>query len=186
VRAEPRDDTTIGGALLLEKGGGLGELFLAARFVAELDDAIGDNGAKAGILHRRGDLLGEEILVAEGRGAREHHLGTGERNRRPDIGADQRQLGLADRIVPSLHGEEALAFGAAAEQHHRRMGVGVDQAGHDQMPGKVEHLVIAGEIGRGGTRSDATDPSVANGHPAILEDTVLSVHGEHGAPVDKR
>ena len=34
--------------------------------------------------------------------------------------------------------------------------------------------------------SDAADPAVADGDPAILEDAILSVHGEHSASVEKR
>ncbi len=92
VRTEPGDDAPIGRALLLEEGRGFGQLLLAARLVAQLHDAVGDDGADAGALDGGRDLLGEEILVAEGRGARKQHLG---RRRAPRPGRYRRKRARA-------------------------------------------------------------------------------------------
>ena len=124
MRSEPGDDAPVGRALALDEGGRLGEFLRAARLVAELDDAIGDDGAQPGLGRGAGDLLGEEILVAEGRGARQRHLGAGQRDGRRHVLGDHAQFRLADRVVPALHGEEALPLGMAAEQDHRANGYG--------------------------------------------------------------
>ena len=186
VRAEPGNDPAIGGALLGEECRGLGQFLGAPRGVAQLHDAIGDDGADAGLLDRRGDLLGEEILVAEGGGARQQHLGRRQCHGGADIGGHQRQLGLADGIVPACHGEQALPFRTAAKQHHGRMGVGIDEAGNDEVPGQVEHLVISGRVGSRGRRSDAADPTIAGGDPPPDKCSVFSVHGEDRPTVEKR
>ncbi len=108
VRPEPGNDPAIGGTLLFEKGPGARQLLDAALLVAQLHDAIGNDGAQPGVLDRSSDLPGEEILVAEGGGAREQHLGAAQRHGGTDIGGDQRELRLADRIVPAFHCEQAL------------------------------------------------------------------------------
>ena len=90
VRAEPGNDAAIGRTLLLEESRGPGQFLRATAFVAQLHDAIGDDGAESGILHGVGDLLGEEILVAESGGARERHLGAAQRHGGADIGGNER------------------------------------------------------------------------------------------------
>ena len=162
------------------------ELRPALRIVAKLHDAVGDDGAEPGLADRGGDLVGEEVLVAERRRSREHHLGAAQRHGGPDVAADQRQLGLADRVVPAVHREEALALGAAPEEDHRGVGVGVDEARHHQMAGEVEDLVETGAIGLGFARADTGDPAIADGDPAIREGCIRGIHGEHSGSVDKR
>ena len=82
---KPRDDAAIGGALAFDESGSLGQLLLAPLRVAKLDDAIGDDGTQAALAGRGRDLVGEKVLVAEGRGARERHLRAGQGDSRTDI-----------------------------------------------------------------------------------------------------
>ena len=168
-----------GGALLAEEVRGQSQLFLAALFVAQLHNAIGDHGAKAGFLDRFGNFLREEILIAKGRDAREGHFGAGERHSGADVGGDQRQFRFANGIVPAFHGEQALTLGATTEQYHRRMGMGINEAGHDHMAMELLHLI---EIGAGRARlhgTDAGDPSVVKGHPAGGIGGIAAIHSEN-------
>ena len=66
------------------------------------------------------------------------------------------------------------------------MGVGIDQTRHHEMPGKVDRLVEAGWSGVVSLRAGAGDAPVDEGDPAIGEDRVLAVDGQHRRVVNQQ
>ena len=176
VRSEPRDDPAIGGALLLDEGGGLGQFGLTMRCIAQLHDAVSHDCAEAAVPGGFRDFSGEEILIAEGGRARQHHFGAGQGDRRTDVLGHQRQFRLADRVVPAFHRQQALPLGPSTKQDHCRMGMGIDQTRHDQMPGQADELIKPRGIGAGFAGPDPNNPAVCKADPTAVIDAVQRIH----------
>ena len=68
----------------------------------------------------------------------------------------------------------------AAEQRRVGVGVGVDQARHDDEAGAVDHLVVALAAAHGVGRADVGQAVAIDDHVAGGEHSVLRIHREHG------
>ena len=144
--------------------------------VANLDDAVTQRGAHAALSHGRHDVVHVEILVVETGGAGADHLGAAHQHGRRHHLAGHGQLPHADAVVPAFHAEQTIALGEAAEQGHGRVGVGVDEAGHDQSVAQIRH--------RRGCAIECApwlhsyDCAVLDEDAGVVQQRVLGVHGE--------
>ena len=105
----------------------------------ELDDRLPEHAAQAGLARRLRDLLLEVVHVGEGRRARLDHLERGQ----PRAGAHElRRHGLGfgreDVLLQPVHQRQVV--GEPAIHHHRRVRVGVDQPGQDDLVARVDRL----------------------------------------------
>ena len=135
----------------------------------ELDDGRTDIGAHAGIFGRLGDDVGEEILVAEAGDAGLQHLGDRELGAVPNhLGADP---ALLDRPHPvTKPGSERQVVCVAAQQRHRGMGMGVDQARNHHVTGALDDHARLVTAARLVGRQHGRDPAVDDRDGMALED----------------
>ena len=134
----------------------------------KLDDRLAEHAAQPGRLRLRGDLLLEVVHVGEGRRARLNHL----ERREPRAGAhelrrDGLRFGREDVLVQPLAEREVV--GQPAEQHHRRVGVGVDQTRQDDLAGGVDRLAAAELLGDAVGGIDGDDVGAVDRHRAVRQ-----------------
>ena len=129
----------------------------------ELDDRLAEHAAKAGGLRGPGNLLLEVIHVDVGRRPRADHF----ERREPGAGAHERRrhglrLGREDVFLQPVHQREIV--GQAAIEHHRRVGMRVDEPRHDDVAARVDG--VGGTIGPGDGRRavDRDDVAAVDGH----------------------
>ena len=131
----------------------------------ELDDRLAEDAAEAGLARGASDLLLEVVHVGEGGRARPDHLERGQ----PRAGPDERRrdrlgLGREDVLLQPVHQVEVAA--QPAEQHHRRVPVGVDQPGQHDLAGAVDGLARLEGGGDGRRRVHADDVGAVDRHRA--------------------
>ncbi len=145
----------------------------------EDEDGLAQQGAHPYLGHLLGDGLFIIEHVGERRDAGADHLGAGDARaqldelRRDEFALDGHQVAQPD--------VEAQVVVQATHEGHGDVGVGVDQAGHDDCVGAVDGfrgLIGAGDLVR---RADGNDGIAADGHRAVLEHVVLLVHRHDGS-----
>ncbi len=151
----------------------------------EVDEDHADRRAHlSGIGGARG-LVGEEIHVVEAGGAAAQHLG----HRQPravvnEFGADPGAFGRPDVISQPLHQRQIV--GKAAEQTHRRVGVGVDEAGDQRVFGQIKFDVGVITPPRLGAGDDRMDAAVFDGEAMVFVNGVVGFHRNDPAGVYQR
>ena len=116
-----------------------------------------------------GDDLREKVLVAETSRSAQQHFCDGElRAVAYELRTDPTPLGRPDALgQPAL---QRQVVGKPAEQAHRRMCVGVDEAGNQRMRRPLHHAARLVQ-GRGReSRQDIDDASFADRHDMVFED----------------
>ncbi len=101
--------------------------------------AAGQHRPDAANVDGPGDLVHEKIHIGERRRAAADHLGDGQHRPPVDVVAGQAVLGRPYFGLQPVH--EGHIVRIAAEQGHGGVGVGVDEAGHHQLVGAVDHPV---------------------------------------------
>jgi hypothetical protein len=92
----------------------------------------------AGGLGGAGHGIFEQVHVAKAGGSGQDHFGTAEQRARMHLFWVQQGLGGKNVVVEPVHQRQVV--GQAPEQGHGGVGVGVDQAGHDDAAGGVDRL----------------------------------------------
>ena len=178
VRGDGGNDERIALVLVEKFRGGLQHIFgrgEIGRF--EADHGLAQDAAHARFLGGFGDAVLEIVHVDERGGAGEHHFQARQaRSPQDEIGRYVLGFGRKDEFVePVLHHH---VVGDAAEQRHGGVGMGVDQAGHqdgiravDMLPG----LKLFFDVG---ALADAHDALAANGDGAVVDQIAPRVHGD--------
>ncbi len=123
-------------------------------------------------------------FVAEGSGPREDHLRNGEKGAGVHrIPGDEPALGGKDVVVEPGH--QGQVVGQSPEKDHGQVGMGVDQARHDQTPRGVNGLPGLGEGVRPGAGPDKGDLSVQDADQRVLDDRQGFRHAQQGPSVDE-
>ena len=149
----------------------------------ELDDRLAEDTAQARFLRGLRDLVLEVIHVGVGRGARLDHLQRSQpRPRADEVRRHRLRLGREDVLLQPVHQREVV--GEATEHHHRRVGVGIDQAGQDDLVARIDRLrgvVARRDLGGG---ADVDDVEAVDGDGAGREHLARIVLGEDRAADD--
>ena len=156
-----------------------------ASATGKLDDRLTEHAAQAGRLRLARDLLLEVVHVREGRRARLDHLERGQpRARAHELGRDGLGLGRKDVLVQPVHQGQVVR--QPAVEHHRRVGVGVDQARQHHLAGGVDRLGAAELLGDGLGRVHRHDVGAVDRHGAVRDHAARGVHRDDGAAGDER
>ena len=159
--------------------GGLESLFQGA--VAgggKIEENLTDHGPHAGPAGRLGHGILEKVHVAEARGARQDHFGTGQGRPGGDLRPVEGCLGRKDVVVEPGH--QGQVVGKAPEAGHGRVGVGVDQPGHDDAAAGIFGAADPPALEVAGF-ADGGDPVPEDGHGAAGDRGVVCIHGQHKA-----
>jgi hypothetical protein len=141
----------------------------------EVENRDRDLCANAALMHALAGNLGEEIHVREAGDAAFDLLGDGQVGAVADeILVDPFGFGRPDVVFQPGHQRQVI--GQAAEQAHRRMSVGVDQAGAEQHVRQFAHFAGI-KLQGGGTWADEDDASVADAQGMVLEDNASGFDG---------
>jgi hypothetical protein len=145
----------------------------------EDEDRLAQQGAHADLGHLLGDGLFIIEHVGERRDAGADHLGAGDaRAQLDELRCDELALDGHQVAQPDV---EAQVVVQAAHEGHGDVGVGVNQAGHDDRIGAVDRLggVVGGSDLVG--RANGDDGVAADGHRAVFEHVVLLIHRDDGS-----
>ncbi len=141
----------------------------------EVQHGYGDLRTYACLVHALDGRLRVEVHVGEAADAALDLFGDGQVGAVADEGlVDPFALGRPDVLVQPGHQRQVV--GDAAQQGHRRMAVGVDQAGGEQAVRQFAHL--AGGMAQGlGARGDQYDVPVANAQAMLAQHHASRLHG---------
>ena len=184
VRRDGRHDETVV-LELLDEALGAGQAF-GRRFGVgdrELNDRLAQHAAQPGLDRRLRDLFLEVVHVDECRRARLDHLdGRQPRADADELGRDRLRLRGKDVFLQPVHQREVV--GQPAVHHHRRVGVGVDEAREDDLIARVDRL--GGLILRRDRRRriDVDDVGAVDGESAGRKNPMRGVLRDHGPAAD--
>ncbi|MNF83484.1 hypothetical protein D3C84_658090 [compost metagenome] len=141
----------------------------------KVEDRNGDLGANAAVVHALTGNFREEIHVRETGDATFDLLGNGQvRAVAHECFVDPFALGRPDVLFQPGH--QGQIIGQAAEQGHRRMPVGIDQAGAEQHARQFADFGCV-KLQRGGPRADKHDAPVADAQAMLFEDNASGFDG---------
>src|SRR5471030_1663715 len=141
----------------------------------EIEDRNRDLRANTAVMHPLAGNLREEIHVREAGDAPFYLLGDGQiRAIAHEIFIDPFGFGRPDVVFQPSHQRQII--GQAAEQRHRRVAMGVDQAGADQNIWQLTNFSRV-TLQRFGTRADKHDATVADTQAVLFEDHACGFDG---------
>ena len=143
----------------------------------EVDPPAGEIGADARFQHGLGDVGGVHVHVSDGGHPAGNELGQGQPCAGPDRPAVQLGLRGEDPLVEP--GVQVAPPAVAPEQGHGDVGMGVDQAGHEDVVSAVD-LPVKGPLGTLGAHGG--DGLPLHNHIGPLQQGVRLVH-QQGAAV---
>ena len=146
--------------------------------IAEVHAAAGQVGADAGLQDLLGDGAGEHIHITDAGDARGDHLGqaqTGAGGHGPVV---QLGLGREDPLVQP--GLEVTAPAVAPQEGHGHVGVGVHQAGHEDVALAVDLPV---ELPLGAVGAHRGNGLPLHGHKGVFQEGAGLVHEEGPAVI---
>jgi hypothetical protein len=142
----------------------LGHLHLPG---AQADHAAAQDGTDARLLHVAGHLVHVVVHIDKGGRSRFQHLGDGQEAPPAHmLGGKARFEGPHLLLEPRL---KRQVVGVAAEEGHRRVAVGVDEAGQHHAAAAVDGLVVGRARLLVGGGPDIRDDAVLEGHGAVLD-----------------
>ena len=151
----------------------------------KIDDRLGEHTAHSGFLRHARDGVFKIVHVAIGGCSAAHHFEkTQPRGPDDEIFGDVARFGWKNVFLEPF--VERKIVGNATEQAHRRVGVAIDQARHDDGAMRVDYFwrfVLRFDFGR---FSDRDNGIAASCDCAILDDAMLRVHRDDGAVEDEK
>ena len=167
--------------------GALGQILVgvAGPDGGEIHHDEADGGAHAALAGDLSDLVRVEVHVVEASDAAAHHFRAGE----PRAVAHQGVVGPAllrrpDMVLqPLLQGQ---VVGHASKQRHGGVGVGVDEAGDEHLPGEGNVLVGAKTRAPLGTRQHGQDAPLMHGDAVTGQHPAGGLHGDHPGGAQER
>ncbi len=167
--------------------GALGEILVgvAGPDGGKIQDDEAEGGAHAARAGDLAGLVGVKVHVVETGYAAAHHLRAGE----PGAVAHQgivypALLRRPDMVLEPL--VERQVVGDAPEQRHGGMGMGVDEAGDEHLPGEARFIVCAIARARLGVRQQRQDAPLMHGDAVIGEYLTAGLHRDHPGGAQKR
>ena len=144
------------------------------RAVSAADDAAAESGPHAAGQRRLGDPVHKEIHIGEAGRPRGEHLH--DRQLRPciDAVAVEPVLHRPNPLFKPLH--QRQLFAEAAQQRHRRVSVGVDEAGQQR---RLATPLVSRAVAEGPRRFDSDDLRPLGAHVAAARALRFTVPDDH-------
>ena len=149
----------------------------------EADDGFADHAAHPGLFSGLGDNVLEVVHIGvRGRAAEQHFEAGQSRAPADEIGRDVLLLGGENVFLEPIL--QTQIVGDSAEQRHRRVAVGVDEAGRDEIVGPVDTLFRLKALFDLRPDAHAHYAIAADRDGAVLDEPPLRVHGDDVAGGD--
>ena len=169
MRAKRRADAPTGRALpTLDKIHRARQVRADVLFLAE--DTPGQQPAQPGLLGGLCHAIHVEIVIGKAHGAAANHLCHGQHRTPIDVLVGELQLDHPDPLVEPAVKRQVL--GPAALERHRRVGVGVVEARHEDAVGCIDRLV---SLEAGGRFAYGDDSITLDGEVSIAQDRPVFV-----------